>query len=200
MAQLVTSLDARSIGPVLQELRYLDRKMYQATEKALKKAADPLVKDVREAFPDKVLSGMMVLSKTSQRKRGPYPVYKRGEVRRQVNSKVGGRRRSKESNFPVLKITQRNGAAMIFDMAQNQRTPHNTLSANLIAKYGDASRIMWPTVRKNVYKVEDAIREELGKAEQLVITLTGGRTSQYRQASARASAQIRSASGRFGLN
>lgn len=199
MARLQTSIDARSFGPVLQELRYLDRTMYQATEKGLKKAAEPLVRDVRQAFPDKVLSGMMVLAKRSKRPRGPYPVYKRGEVRRQVNSKVGGRKRTGENSFPVLKITQRNGAAMIFDMAQQQQTPHNTLSANLVTKYGDASRVMWPTVRKNIGKVEGAIVAELAKAEAMIIARTGGLTSSsYQQASRRASAQTRSASGRFG--
>jgi hypothetical protein len=172
--------------------------MYKATEKGLKKAAEPLVKEVRQAFPDKILSGMMVTSKTSRRKRGPYPVYKRGEVRRQVNSRVGGRKRTGETSFPVLKITQRNGAAMIFDMAQQQQTPRNTLSANLIAKYGDASRIMWPTVRKNVKKIEGAIIDELSKAEQMVILKTGGLTSQYQQASKRASTQRRTIGGRFG--
>jgi len=203
MAQMQTfvggsRVDIRSIGPVLQELRYLDRTLYKATEKGLKDAAKPLVNDVRQAFPNKILSGMMVQSKTSRRKRGPYPVYKVGQVRRQVNSKVGGRRRTGMEAFPVLKITQRNGAAMIFDMAQHQATPGATLSANLVTNYKDASRIMWPTVRKNVHKVEGALLIELEKAQKLVVARTGGGGSTYQAARTRSMSQARNALGRFG--
>lgn len=198
MALLRAEMDVRSFGPVLQELRYVDREMYRATEKALKKVAEPLVRDVKQAFPDRALSGMMVQAKTSRRKQGPYPVYKRGEVRRQVNSRVGGRKRAGQDSFPVLKITQRNGAAMIYDMAQQQDTAGNTLSANLIKKFGNASRTMWPTVRKNIHKIEGAILVELHKAEQMVQARTGGLTSSYQQASRRASLMPRNPLGRFG--
>lgn len=205
MAQISSTMtrsgvDIRSVGPVLQELRYLDRTLYKATEKGLKDAAKPLVNDVRQAFPNKILSGMMVQAKSSSRKRGPYPVYRAGQVRRQVNSKVGGRRRSSLEAFPVLKITQRNGAAMIFDMAQHQQTPGNTLVANLKnAQYGNASRVMWPTVRKNVHKIEGALLIELEKAQRMVVARTGGLgVSSYRAASVRASSQARTALGRFG--
>lgn len=198
MARLQTSLDARTLAPVLQELRYLDRELYRATEKGLKKASEPLVRDVKQAFPDQALSGMSVQAKTSKRTHGPYPVYKRGKVRQQVNSKVGGRKRAGEGSFPVLRITQRNGAAMIYDMAQQQATPGSTLSANLIKKFGNASRTMWPTVRKNIHKIEGALLVELKKAEQHVQARTGGFTSSYQKSSARAGLQVRNALGRFG--
>jgi hypothetical protein len=198
MASLLVTTDIRSLSSTLQELRYLDREMYKGTEKALKKVAEPLVRDVRQAFPDKALSGMMVQHKTSRRKQGPYPVYKRGAVRRQVSAKVGGRRRTGEGSFPVLKITQRNGAAMIYDMAQQQETPGSTLSANLINKFGNASRTMWPTVRKNIHKIEGAVIIELEKAGQKVAQLNAGGASRYQAHSARASSQLRNALGRFG--
>jgi hypothetical protein len=192
------TVDVKAFGPVLQELRYVDRELYRATETALKQAADPLVKDVRAAFPTKILTGMMTEAKSSKRRRGPYPVYKIGKVRQQVNSRVGGRKRTGSDTWPVLRITQRNGAAMIFDMAQNTQTRGNTLSENLKTGYGNASRVMWPTVRKNIHKVERAIRREMDKAERLVVSRTGG-ISQYQAASARASSQTRNRFGRFGV-
>jgi hypothetical protein len=197
MALLSTRMDYAEISGVMIEMRSLDREMYKATEKALKYAAAPLVNDVRQAFPNKILSGMMVQSKTSRRKRGPYPVYKIGQVRRQVNSKVGGRRQG--GTFPILKITQRNGAAMIYDMAQHQATPGATLSANLITtSQKNASRVMWPTVRKNLHKVEGAIMAELQKAEKVVQTRTGGYASQAKTTTRRTTSSAQTAFRRLG--
>jgi hypothetical protein len=196
MGNLKVSIDARAFKPVLQELRYLDKTVYKSTEQGLKKAADPLVKIVRSAFPTRVLRGLMVLSKTSKRSHGPYPVYQIGKVRQAVNSRIGGRKRAGFDSFPIMRISQKNGAAMIFDMAQKNQTAGNTLSTN-IKKYGKASRVMWPTVRASIGIVEADLRAEIAKAEKYVASRMGG-TSQFQAASARASSQSRSSNGRFG--
>lgn len=201
MADLIFAIDVTSFKPVLQELLYIDREMYKATEKGLKDAANPLVIRVRAAFPNKTLSGLMVKSATSKRSHGPYPVYKSGPVRRGVTAKVGGRKNSFTGAFPILRIRQGNGAAMIYDMAQHDNARKGTLAKNLIAQTKkNASRTMYPTIRANMKIVEADLRAEIAKAEQKVSARLGasGGVSQYQAASARATTQARHSSGRFG--
>lgn len=201
MADFSFNIDASAFKPVLQELRYMDKEMYKATEAGLKKAANPLVMKVKAAFPSRTLRGLMTLSKKTKRSHGPYPVYTAGKVRTAVKPKVGGRKNSFTGAFPVLRITQRNGAAMIYDMAKHDNAPNGTLVKNLNRKHGkNASRTMWPTVRANIKMVEADLRAEIAKAEQIVSAKLGasGGVSQYQASSARASAQGRHSSGRFG--
>jgi hypothetical protein len=201
MADLIFAIDVTAFKPVLQELLYIDREMYKATEKGLKDAANPLVTRVKAAFPNKTLSGLMVESKTSKRSHGPYPVYRVGKVRQAVTARVGGRKNSFTGAFPILRIRQRNGAAMIYDMAQHDNAPKGTLAKNLIAQHKkSASRTMYPTVRANIKIIEADLIAEIAKAEQKVSARIGaaGGTSQYQAASARATTQARHSSGRFG--
>jgi hypothetical protein len=201
MADLIFAIDVKAFQPVLQELRYLDKEIYKATEAGLKKAANPLVLKVKSAFPARTLSGLMIESKTSKRSHGPYPVYKVGKVRQAVSAKVGGRKNSFTNAFPVLRISQRNGAAMIYDMAQHDNASNGTLAKNLNTKHAKkASRSMYPAVKANIKSVEGALRAEVEKAEQIVNARLGaaGGVSQYQASSARASAAPRHSSGRFG--
>jgi hypothetical protein len=201
MADLIFTIDVSAFRPVLQELRYLDRELYKATEDGLKTAAMPLITQVKAAFPNKTLSKLSVKSATSKRSHGPYPVYQVGHVRKAVRARVGGRKNQFTNAFPILRITQKNGAAMIYDMAQNDKNSKGTLAKNLIKKHqSNASRTMWPTVRRNIRLVDKALRKEIQKAERIVNNRLGaaGGVSQYQAASARATAQPRHTSGRFG--
>ena len=205
MSSLSFTIDVTAFKPVLQELIYLDRTLYKATEKGLKDASQPLVNKVKKAFPTRTLSGLMKPHKatpslrTDKKRTSDYPVYSIGTVRKNVRAKVGGRKRSDTNMFPVLRIQQKSGGAMIYDMAQHD-AKGETLSSNL-RKQGNASRTMYPTVRANMKLVEADIRAEIAKAEKMVsgrMSASGG-VSQYQNASNRAKLQPRGASGRFGI-
>ena len=205
MSSLSFTIDVTAFKPVLQELIYLDRTLYKATEKGLEDASKPLVDKVAKAFPTRTLRGLMKPHKatpslrTDKKRTSDYPVYSIGKVRKNVKAKVGGRKRSDTNMFPVLRIQQKSGGAMIYDMAQHD-AKGETLSSNL-RKQGNASRTMYPTVRANMKLVEADIRAEIAKAEKMVsgrISASGG-VSQYQNASNRAKLQPRGASGRFGI-
>ena len=205
MSSLSFTIDVTAFKPVLQELIYLDRTLYKATEKGLEDASKPLVDKVAKAFPTRTLRGLMKPHKatpslrTDKKRTSDYPVYSIGTVRKNVKAKVGGRKRSDTNMFPVLRIQQKSGGAMIYDMAQHD-AKGETLSSNL-RKQGNASRTMYPTVRANMKLVEADIRAEIAKAEKMVsgrISASGG-VSQYQNASNRAKLQPRGASGRFGI-
>jgi len=204
-SSLVLDIDASALQPILQELMYLDRTLYDATLKGLRDASKPLVQKVKLGFPTKTLEGLMTrhtnTPKLQKIKRSdPYPVYNIGAVKRGVTAVAGGRKRTEKTTFPVLRIRQKQGGAMIYDMAQNDNTGQ-TLSRNLKKRHGnDASRTMYPVIRANIKSVEKDLDRELKKAEKMVtdrILATGGR-SQYKASSARAKAQSRTSLGKFG--
>ena len=125
-------------------------------------------------------------------------MYNSGAVKRGVKAVAGGVKRSTRTTFPVLRIRQTQGAAMIYDMAQHD-ADGETLARNL-RKHGNASRTMYPVVRANIKLVEKEIEAEIKKAEKLVsdrIFASGGK-SQYKASSARAKSQSRTALGKFG--
>jgi hypothetical protein len=200
---LVLDIDATALQPILQELMYLDRTLYNATLKGLRDAAKPLVMKVKAGFPTKTLSGLMTEHKNTPRlqkvkRSDPYPVYKIARVRASVTAVAGGRKRTENTTFPVLRIRQKQGAAMIYDMAQND-AEGQTLSRNLRKMHGNASRTMYPVVRRNIKSIEKDLDAELKKAEKMVtdrILATG--SSQYKASSARAKSQSRNALGKFG--
>ena len=206
MSSLDFNIDVTAFKPVLQELMYLDRTLYKATEKGLKDASKPLTQKIKMAFPTRTLSGLMKPHKatpslrTDKKRTNDYPVYNIGKIKQGVVARVGGRKRSDSNVFPVLRVVQRNGGAMIYDMAQHD-AKGQTLASNLQTKHKtNASRTMYPTVRANIKLVEADIRAEIAKAEKIVSDRLGasGGVSQYQNASKRAKEQARGASGKFG--
>ena len=203
-SSLVLDIDATAIQPILQELMYLDRTLYNATLKGLRDASKPLVMKVKAGFPTKTLSGLMKQHKNTPslqtiKRSQDYPVYNIKSVRASVSAVAGGRKRTENTTFPVLRIRQKQGGAMIYDMAQNNASGQ-TLSRNLKTKHGDASRTMYPVVRANIKSIEKDLDAELKKAEKMVsdrLVASGGR-SQYKASSGRAKAQSRTSLGKFG--
>ena len=203
-SSLLFDIDATSLQPVLQELKFLDRDLHKATLKGLTDASKPLVMKVRAGFPSRTLSGLMTQHKSTpslqtKKRSQDYPVYNSGAVKRGVKAVAGGVKRSTRTTFPVLRIRQTQGAAMIYDMAQHD-ADGETLARNLRKKHGNASRTMYPVVRANIKLVEKEIEAEIKKAEKLVsdrIFASGGK-SQYKASSARAKSQPRTALGKFG--
>ena len=203
-SSLVLDIDATAIQPILQELMYLDRTLYNATLKGLRDASKPLVMKVKAGFPTKTLSGLMKQHKNTPslqtiKRSQDYPVYNIKSVRASVSAVAGGRKRTERTTFPVLRIRQKQGGAMIYDMAQNDATGE-TLSRNLKTKHGDASRTMYPVVRRNIKSIEKDLDAELKKAEKMVsdrLVASGGK-SQYKASSGRAKSQSRTSLGKFG--
>ena len=162
-------MEIHGLKPVLNTLMYLDRDLYKATTKEIQTIAQPLVAKVKGDFPTTVLSGFMKTAATSERKYGPFPSYKIGKVRQGVSAKVGGRKNIYTGAWPILRISQRNAGAMIFDMAQHQRTDGNTFVANLKKEgYGNASRVMWKSVTKNLGMIQSSVEKAVAKLEQSI--------------------------------
>jgi hypothetical protein len=193
-------MEIHGLKPVLRTLMYIDRDLYNATTKEIKMVAQPLVAKVKGDFPPVVLSGFMKTAATSDRKGGPFPSYKIGKVRQGVSAKVGGRRNTYNGSWPILRISQRNAGAMIFDMAQNQQTPGKTFVANLKKEgYGDASRVMWKSVKRNIGMVQKNVENAVAKVERSIEGQLS-RDLEKSNAQSRVAAGQTRTQGRFGLN
>lgn len=198
MAELRVTHEVHGLKATLQELYYLDRTMYNATRDELKATAQPLIKYVRDAYPNVVLSGFMRKPKASKRKYGAFPVYSKKQASGGVRAKVGGRKNRYTNEFPILRIQQSNAGGMVFDMAQNQQTAGNSFVANLKKEgYGDASRVMWPTIRAHIHEIEARLQAAIARAEQVVGERLSVTTSQRQAQSDRSSAQPRNRLGQF---
>lgn len=201
MASTVTvGMEVHGLKPVLRTLMYIDRDLYDATTKEIKTVASPLVAKVKGDFPAVVLSGFMKTAATSERKGGPFPSYKIGKVRQGVSAKVGGRKNTYTGAWPILRISQRNAGAMIFDMAQHQQTPGKTFVANLKAEgYGNASRVMWKSVKRNMGMVRSNVESAVARVEKRIEAQLARDVDKGSAQSQFAAGQTRT-QGRFGLN
>jgi hypothetical protein len=189
-------VDVSSFKPALDVLRYVDRDLYKKVVADIKTTATPLATKVGSDFPVRVLSGF-----TGKKTKKPaFPRYNASEVRKSVKPIVGGRKRQSTNTYPILKLRTKSPAAQIFDLAQNQQTPGNTFVANLKDNgYGNASRVMWKSTRRNMPMVVAAIDKAVKLAEAATGAKLAANINKREKNRAFAKTQTRT-QGRFGLN
>jgi len=190
------SVDITSLKPALDVLRYVDRELYRKVIADIKVTAQPLATKVGSDFPLRVLSGF-----TGKKTKKPaFPRYNATEVRKSVKPIVGGRKQQSTNTFPILRLRTKSPAAQIFDMAQSQQTSGNTFVSNLKNNgYGDASRVMWKSTKRNMPMVVAAIDKSVKLAEAATGAKLAANINKREKNSAFAKTQTRT-QGRFGLN
>lgn len=127
----------------IKELRGVDAKLARQAVADIKRPTTPALAALRATAPSVPLSRM-----------GNY-----GPVK--VRAKYGGRKRGNQWPLVRIQLTAP-GWTIASDMARDSG-PGETMVANLTAKYGSASRWVWPTVLKYepdmVAAIKAAIRE-----------------------------------------
>ena len=139
---------------VLLALRQIDPEMRKQFDRDAKQIAAPIVEAAKQDYPEKSLSGMA--RNWSQRGRQLFP-YTQSAARRGVSVKVS----TAKKNQSVIKITQRNPAASIIEVAGSaRRNPKgDRFNANIAAKAGQPSRVMWPSADRHLPQVVAAIED-----------------------------------------
>jgi hypothetical protein len=139
---------------VLLALRQIDPEMRKQFDRDAKQIAAPIVEAAKQDYPENYLSGMA--RNWSQRGRQLFP-YTQSAARRGVSVKVS----TAKKNQSVIKITQRNAAASIIEVAGSaRRNPKgDRFNANLAAKAGQPSRVMWPSADRHLPQVVAAIED-----------------------------------------
>jgi hypothetical protein len=141
------STEVEGVRATLKTLREVDSKLARQAVADIKRPAQPALAALKSAAPAVPLSNM-----------GNY-----GPVK--VRAKYGGRRRG--DTWPLVRIQlTAPGWTVASDMAMNS-TPGESMVANLTAKYGTASRWVWPTVMRFEPSMVAAIKDAVRRVEKI---------------------------------
>lgn len=177
MAEFNVSMQVIGVKELLTVLKSTDKKLVRETQAAMRGAGSPLVAQAREITPSNPLSGWVHSGRTGWRD---------SEVQSGLKVSVGGARM--KDSWPLLKLTQKNPAGMIFDWAgragMSQRKPRSreypgrprghanttqgrALIANLpqfgYVKGSKYSRVLFPAFVASRREVTGALLEALDK-------------------------------------
>jgi hypothetical protein len=160
----------RGLQASLKELRKIDPKLATAARKRLRDDAKPLVQEAKRMVPDVPLSRWRALGSHQRdtvgqktlRTSGRFPVFEANAARRRIalsitNKSVKGfkgRRR-------LIAMVEKDAAGELADMNQG-----NAMARNQAAKYGKASRFMWPAAEKHLDTVRVSIRKSVREIER----------------------------------
>jgi len=211
MSQIVA---VHGVDSTLAFLRRFDRELFQNIRKELIGSAQPLVRAVAAEFPAQPWSAEKGVNWTkygrTQRGRKPpgtsgasFPRYQISKVRKGVKADTGSSRRRSDGTYTILRIKQTDAAGAIYDLAKNQQTltpDRKSFVKNLNrAKRGQPrSRVMWPTVTKNLPLIMVEVDRIVEKIEGMYSAEIAADTALRQGRSARASVRVRSATGQFG--
>ena len=139
---------------VLLALRQIDPEMRKQFDRDAKQIAAPIVDAAKRDYPTKYLSGMA--RNWSQRGRQLFP-YTQAAAQRGIIVRVS----TAKKNQSVIKITQRNPAASIVEVAGSaRRNPKgDRFNTNLAIEAGQPSRVMWPSADRHLPQVTAAIED-----------------------------------------
>lgn len=162
MADVVISAQVVGVKELFSLLRTTDKKLLRLTQAAMKTAASPMVAQARSATPtgEAVLEGWRHKGRTGWRD---------AEVLSGISASVGGRGVSRNT-WPLLKLTQKNAAGMIYDWAG--RTGKGKRKDEYFVKYlpklgatkgSQYSRVLFPSFVVTRREVTAALLEALDK-------------------------------------
>jgi len=211
MAQIVA---VHGVQSTIAYLRRFEKDLYKSIRKELVQSAQPVVRAVAREFPKEPWdsTGGVNWTKYGRTERGrkpagasgaSFPRYQITKVRRGVKADTGSSRRRMDGTYAILRIKQTDAAGSIYDLAKNQRTtvPDRGSFVKQLngARRGTPnSRVMWPTVEKNLPTIIVQVEKILDKIENLYTAEIAADTMRRQAQSARASAQVRRATGQFG--
>lgn len=139
------------IKETLAALKEIDPALRRSALKQMRQAGQPLAAAVSQALPgEPPISGMA---------RGSI-AYQPGRARK-ASIRTGGRASPGSDETPLVKLFVPDGAAMAADMAGKTSSGSGSgvsMIAALSARYGSASRFVYPAVEANMPTVVDAVK------------------------------------------
>ena len=156
-----------------QETIRLLKKFYPDLAKEFTKDVKHIVSPITEAakakYPEKILTGMFRNWSQGKGKssRLLFP-YSASDARKGVKVRI---RNKSALDMPtaVITITQMNPAAAIIDMAGKTNAGTGIMfNQNLTAKFGNPSRVMWPSTEGHIAQVTQNMTELIHKQENIV--------------------------------
>jgi hypothetical protein len=152
---VTTSIQVYGVKAALKELQKTDPALRRAFLKKYKDIVKPVIDQAKASFPQSApLSGMI----RPYKKLGGW---NGGMVAKGVVAKIDTRKGRSEVVGAYL-IQQKTGWGSIFDMA-GKSNGSSVFASNLGARFGGASRSMWPAYTANATEIESAVLDLVGE-------------------------------------
>ena len=148
-----TSVTVVGVKDALRELGKIEPDLKKQIQKDVKTILRPVVDEAKRAMPVTPLSGM-----ARSWKRGVLFPYEQAQVQRSIGARFNTRKRG--NSLAVIAVVMKSAAGTIYDMSGKRggKTPQGrAMIANLEARFGKASRGMWPAYERNADAVNDAM-------------------------------------------
>lgn len=162
MTDLRLGMEVYGIKEAVRELGRIDKTARRDLTKRYREIMGPTVRDAQNQVPPLPLSGF----KRGWKTRSGFQMlpWQNTEAKKRIKAGIDTRMPRKRTvdvvNLTVFYVRWQGAVNTLFDLARN-----GTMGQNLTRKFGQASRIMWPTVTKH----EKEITNDMAKLLQDVM-------------------------------
>jgi hypothetical protein len=158
----VARANIQGLGETLDTLKKMAPEFEKAARKEIREAIKPMQADAKSRIP----SGAP-LSRWSTSERQGIPPWNTTSAKRRVGIRIRKQRpKTGGGRIVLVRLVQNDGGGVVFDSAG--RKTNGTFQSNLTARFGRASRSMWPAAEKNMPRVIDSLEEARGRMEDVI--------------------------------
>lgn len=152
----------QGLGETLDTLKKMAPEFEKAARKEIREAIKPMQSDAKSRVPDGP-----PLSRWSTSQRQGIPPWNSSSAKRKIGIRIRKQRpKTGGGRIVLVRLVQNDGAGIVFDAAG--RKSAGSLQSNLTARFGGASRSMWPAAEKNMPGVIDSLEDARGRMEDVI--------------------------------
>jgi hypothetical protein len=160
----------RGLDQALDTLKKIDPELYKAAQKRIKADVKPMITEARKGVPQQTpLSRWKAASGAGERSGSARLPAWTGRPANRINASVRRRKiRGTGGKRTLMKMQQSSPAGAVFDIAGRKNPGGSQFNRNLIAKYGPASRSMWPAAERHLPTVRNSIEKSVTEMERVL--------------------------------
>jgi hypothetical protein len=171
----VQMLEVSGLKEALKTVNSLDKKIRRQLTKDFENAADPMLQAMRAAIPAAPpLSGFATKSRTQWKKNETKNIKLKLDTRRARNRNLA--QGAQYESLGVVKIRTMSPGLAILDMAGKRGSKSDRGAAmveGLNNRFGNASRIMWPSAEAKWQEVQNNLEPVIKRVESEMTRLLG---------------------------
>lgn len=149
------------IPEMIRTLKQIDPELRKEAAREVRSIGKSVAADAKAQIFGVPLSGWAHKGRTG---------FEPASVRRGISARIKFTAKKTQNEIPLMTLVQKDAAGQIFDMAGRK----NGSSQFVRSLPGSASRYMWPTVERNLPRVEAALLEAANKMAETINRQTGG--------------------------
>jgi hypothetical protein len=160
MSKQAVSMQVTGLKESLRTLRKVDPEIRKEFNRGVRTITKPVVDEAKNTYWVDALSGMS--KPWNQRGRNLFP-YDQAAARKGIKTKIS----TAKKNRSLVSIVQDNPAAAIIEIAgkANANPAGDNFNQNLTDKLGPPMRVLWPSIDKNLSKVQREMGALVDKTE-----------------------------------